>query len=139
VDRAGAVYVVDTGNDRVEQFSRYGRFLRAWGRPGGGTGELRDPRGIAIDGAGHAFVADGGNDRIEEFTVRGRFVTAWGNYGTMPGQLISPGGLTVTCTGAVAVADTYNNRVQVFDHAAVARPCAAPIATAARARAGASR
>jgi DNA-binding beta-propeller fold protein YncE len=47
-DTSGNVYVVDSGNDRVQEFSTGGAFVRAWGAgvviPGGvtGTGTLAD-------------------------------------------------------------------------------------------------
>ena len=41
LDDAGTVYVVDSGNDRVQQFAGSGNFRNQWGRPGTGNGGSR--------------------------------------------------------------------------------------------------
>jgi hypothetical protein len=46
---------------------------------GGGAGQLKAPRAIAVDPAGgHVYVGDSANDRISEFDPWGSFVRAWG-------------------------------------------------------------
>ena len=47
--------------------------------PGGGAGELDNPRGMAADPeTGHLYIADLNNARISEYTAWGLFVKAWG-------------------------------------------------------------
>jgi DNA-binding beta-propeller fold protein YncE len=105
-DGAGGIYVTDEANNRVNQFTTEGAFVRAWGlnvRPGGGkrfelcttatgckpgepggrAGALRNPDGIATDGAGNLYVADL-NFRVSQFTAAGAFVRAWG-FNVKPG------------------------------------------------------
>jgi hypothetical protein len=83
---SGDIYVADTGNHRVDQFSSAGAFIRAWGwgvedgsaeaqtcttlsacqagLPGTAPGQFEDPRAIAVDdgpgGEGDVYVADFG-------------------------------------------------------------------------------
>jgi tripartite motif-containing protein 71 len=105
-DRAGSIYVTDEANNRVNQFTAEGGFVRAWGfnvapggatgfenctqdtgctpgEPGGGAGQLSFPDGIAADGAGTLFVADA-NSRLSQFTTEGAFVRAFG-FDVIPG------------------------------------------------------
>src|SRR5690349_8489760 len=53
VDRLGNVYVVDTGNARIEEFDRLGNLIRKWGSFGTGFGTFNQPGGIAIDPNGN--------------------------------------------------------------------------------------
>ncbi|MEB3285339.1 MAG: 6-bladed beta-propeller [Candidatus Sericytochromatia bacterium] len=66
-NRNGDVYVVDSGNNRVQRFDRDGRFVAEFGSAGRGNGQFDRPYGIAIDKEGYIFVADTGNKRIQKF------------------------------------------------------------------------
>ncbi len=48
------------------------------GLEGGGAGELKDARAIAVDPAGEVFVREAGNDRVQKFDSAGRFLLAFG-------------------------------------------------------------
>ncbi len=82
----GPVYVADTGNSRIEKFTRDGRFLRAWGRRGAGHDQFFKPKGIAVDTKGNVYVADAGAglNRIQKFTSDGKFRGVWGKPGLGP-------------------------------------------------------
>ncbi|MFC4785344.1 6-bladed beta-propeller [Nocardioides sp. MAHUQ-72] len=54
----GRVYVVDTGNFRVQVFSADGAFLDAWGTFGEGPGQFLWPFDVAVDDQGGVYVAD---------------------------------------------------------------------------------
>ena len=71
------IYVVDTGNERVQVFSIDGTFKRVWGGYGGGPGQLIEPVGIAIGPDGLVYVADSGNARISVFTPMGEPTAQW--------------------------------------------------------------
>ena len=74
LDRAGNVYVADTGNHRVQVFSDDGAFLRKWGSMGSGDAQFSSPDGIALDIVGNVYVADTGNDRVQVFSPTGEFL-----------------------------------------------------------------
>jgi tripartite motif-containing protein 71 len=79
---SGNVYVADTGNNRIQVFTRTGNFIGAWGSFGTDNGQLYNPFGIAIDQtSGNVYVADTFNQRIQIFTRTGNFIGAW-NTGT---------------------------------------------------------
>ena len=75
---AGSIYVSDLARHRVAVFSPTGAFVRAFGSgPGGGFGELDDPRGIAVRDGGvaggrccHVYVADMCNHRVQARATR---------------------------------------------------------------------
>jgi sugar lactone lactonase YvrE len=72
-----AVYVVDTGNERVQLFTRDGAFIDAWGGYGSAPDQLIEPVGIALGPDGNVYVADSGNARISIFTPTGDAVAQW--------------------------------------------------------------
>ena len=77
-------------------------------------GQLRQPRGVALDGKGAIYVCDFGNARIQKFGPTLQFELGWGEHGELPGQFKDPCGVAVGPKDTVYVADTWNQRVQVF-------------------------
>ncbi|OGF57772.1 MAG: hypothetical protein A2Z21_10255, partial [Candidatus Fraserbacteria bacterium RBG_16_55_9] len=135
VDLAGNVYVVDTGNHRIQKFSPNQQLLAEWGShcdllqnsgctdPDGegplevGDGQFALPQGIAVDKAGNVYVSDFGNARIEKFDASGAFLMKWGRRGNGEGQFNQPIGVAIDEEGNVYVSDSGNDRVQKFDAA----------------------
>lgn len=112
----GSVYVADTWNHRIQQFSPEGEFVRMWGFFGQGEAPeaFWGPRDIAIDSGGRLYVTDTGNKRVVVFTTEGEFITQFGTTGLAPGQFDEPVGLALGPDGQIFVADTWNQRIQVF-------------------------
>lgn len=67
VDGQGRLYVLDSGDDRVQVFDAEGRHLRTLGNPGQGPGELSRPTGMWVFADGEVVVADAGNARLQRF------------------------------------------------------------------------
>ncbi len=111
-DSAGNVYVVDTDNHRIQVFTAEGKFLRMFGRVGGGRGELADPISITIYTSDRVYVGDF-NHHISVFTSNGHFITSFGQKGKRPGEFDSSFGLAVDASGVVYVCDTENHRILV--------------------------
>jgi DNA-binding beta-propeller fold protein YncE len=82
VDKAGHVYVGDTGNYKVKKFDSDGRLILEWGRPGQGDGQFTHIAGIKVDDAGVVYVVDWNREqweksRIQKFSPYGRFLGTW--------------------------------------------------------------
>ena len=123
---SGDVYVSDTSNDRVEEFSPTGEFIRVWGSAGTGNGQFESPRGVAVVASGEekgdVYVVDAENERVQEFSSEGKYMRQFGSEGGGNGQFghksvwgwEGPDGVAVAPNGEVYVADEANHDVQVF-------------------------
>jgi sugar lactone lactonase YvrE len=65
LDEEGNVYVLDTGNHRIQKFDPQGKFLASFGRRGQGPGEFQYPQSLDIDAQGYMYVSDSGNQKIQ--------------------------------------------------------------------------
>ncbi len=72
--RNGDIYVVDTGNNRIQRFNSDGNFLSEFGQFGSENGSFNAPWGIALDNQGFVYISDSKNGRIQKF-MPGRFGT----------------------------------------------------------------
>jgi RHS repeat-associated protein len=111
----GHIWVVDTGNCRIQHFNAEGVFQAKFGSCGTKKSEFTAPAAITVDSSGHVWVADTGNSRLEEFNEAGGYINQFGKLGTSTGQFNNPSGIAVGPNGHIWVADTGNNRVQQFD------------------------
>ena len=98
-DGPGNIYVADTYNNRVQNFSPTGRFITKWGCPGSGDGQFNGPMGIAVDGSGNIYVADTFNNRIHKFSPDGAFITKWVALGLIDTQFNEPVGIDLDLLG----------------------------------------
>jgi len=112
----GSVYVADTWNHRIQQFTADGQFITMWGYFG--QAEAPDafwgPRDVVVDSEGRVFVTDTGNKRIVVFDKEGSYLTQFGQGGIELGDLDEPVGLAMNAEDQLYVADTWNKRVQLF-------------------------
>lgn len=106
-------YFISFDTHCVEVFSTDGEFLYTIGEKGSFEGELRDPRGMAIDSKENLVVCDSGNHRLLVFTTDGR-VFVVGTPGKALGQFDKPQDVTVTSDGKLFVTDYSNNQLQVL-------------------------
>ncbi len=109
-----AVFVADTGNDRVQAFDADGTFLRAFGESGEAPGQFRRPMDLDIDAAGRVYVAELGGDRVQVFTPSGDLVQTFRGENTPAGPFDGAAGVLVSPGGDVYVADFYNHRIVRF-------------------------
>lgn len=113
VDDHSRIYVMDGVNHRVVVFDEQGQYLRSFGRPGKGKGELNLPVGISISPAGAILVADTGNHRIQVFSPQGAFLMA---FGLRHGDKADPTDVLASGSGDLCyVADNDNHEIQVYE------------------------
>jgi sugar lactone lactonase YvrE len=59
-------------NARVAKYDKNGDWVKSFGEPGNGPGQLNTPHSIAADAKGNIYVADRGNSRIQVFDSDGK-------------------------------------------------------------------
>jgi DNA-binding beta-propeller fold protein YncE len=107
---SGNVYVIDSGNARVEKFSAGGSFIAAFGQ-----GRLSFPRGIATDNSGKVYVGDAGTNTVLKFDSDGNFVATIDGTAAPQGHFQSIAGIAVDQAGNLWVADSSTSNVIEFD------------------------
>jgi len=85
VAKNGQIYILDSGNSRIQCFSKEGKFLFGFGRRGQGPGELsKNATNIRILSDGNIYVIDNSPRRINVYNPEGKFLfsakmSAWYN------------------------------------------------------------
>ncbi|MEW9052374.1 MAG: 6-bladed beta-propeller [Neobacillus sp.] len=114
-DKEGNIYVVDSGNQRVQVFNKDGEFVSIInGSKGGGGSAFVNPRGIGIDQRGIIYVVSNLTHIIYGFNQEGNQVFQFGSMGEANGQFYLPNGLFIDEKDNVYITDTLNQRVSVF-------------------------
>jgi DNA-binding beta-propeller fold protein YncE len=104
VDGAGNVYVADTGNSAIKEWSATGNILTTTTLV---ASNLNHPLGVAVDGAGNVYIADTGNSAIKKWSAANSNVTTLVSSG-----LLYPYGLAVDGAGNVYIADTFDSAIK---------------------------
>jgi len=138
IDSSGNIWVLDTTNNRVEEFNSSGTWLQTIPSSGctNGTapacpnstanGKFTQPTYITIDSSGNIYVSDQYNNRVEKLNSSGSFLLgigagyqgvggSVGATGTASGKFNAPEGIKVDGSGNIWVVDNQNNRVQKFN------------------------
>lgn len=84
INKKNSVYIVDSGNNRVQVFDRNGVFKQSIGRVGQGPGDLLTPGAVDFDTVGNLFTADHGNYRIQVFDPQGKYLDSFKTVGAQP-------------------------------------------------------
>lgn len=114
VDKAGNLWVTDTGNERVIEFTPDGKPVTSFGGTGGEVGQFLEPVGIAIDPLGNFYIADTWNQRIQVFDpnlqpLRQFPVEAWDTQ-----SVVNKPYLAVDADGNIYTTDPEGYRVIKF-------------------------
>jgi DNA-binding beta-propeller fold protein YncE len=99
---SGNIYLSDAGNNRIDEFTAWGVFVKAigWnvdasapaeefqvcseetgckaGTSGSGAGQFNEPEGLAVDSRGNLYVVDRNNHRVQKFDSDGNFLLMFG-------------------------------------------------------------
>ena len=116
VASSGNVYVVDSGNNRIQILNgTTGAYTAKWGAAGTDPGtQFLGPAGLAHDSSDNLYVGDHFNHRVQKFDSSNVYKTYFGGIGSGNGQFVGPRGVAIDSTGSMVVADTFNNRAQKF-------------------------
>jgi RHS repeat-associated protein len=115
-----SVYVVDHGNNRVQQFKitekegkTAGEYVLQFGTSGSENGQLKEPQSITIDSEKRLWVTDTGNNRVEKFNATGTYLTQYTRVteSCTPPNLVKPDATALDSSGNTWVADTGASRV----------------------------
>ncbi len=124
VDKDGALYVADTGNNRIRKIAADGTVSTVAGGVGGyaeGKGNAAKfawPMGVAVTADGSLLVADRDNHRIRKVAPDGTVSTLAGSaigLADGPGVLAkfsAPSDVVVDTAGSAYVTDTGNHRIR---------------------------
>jgi phage tail-like protein len=108
VDRAGRVYVLDSGSNSVRRYGANGLADLAFNAAVAATGRLADPVALAVDSSDRLLVSDGAGAAVRRFDGDGRYL----------GDLAGPGEWQPTVLTAgdrhLFVADATSGRIEVF-------------------------
>ena len=116
VGKEGRLYVVDTGNFRVQVFDHDGKYLKSFGGPGKSPGSFARPKGIAADAEGNLYVADAAFGNFQIFNPDGELLMVIGSTVAQDGaaNYYLPSGLNVDEDGRVYFVDQWFGKVDVF-------------------------
>jgi DNA-binding beta-propeller fold protein YncE len=86
----GSIYVTDTTNFRIQQFSADGEFIRSIGSVGTSFGKFARPKGIDVDKEGRIYVVDAAFQNVQIFDDEGRVLMFFGGSGEGRGDMNLP-------------------------------------------------
>lgn len=94
-DAAGDLYVVETGNFRVQRFTAEGKPVRSYGSIGTMPGNFARPKGIAIDRQGRMFIGDAAFQNVQVFDGAGKLLMFFGQDENPAQSLNLPAGVAI--------------------------------------------
>ena len=108
INQNGHIIVTEYSANRVCIFnSSAAEKVLSFGGHGSGKGQLKHPRGVAVDNLGNILVVDGLNHRIQKFTGEGEFIASVGNTGRKQLQFYRPMGIAF---------NNVNQKIYVVDY-----------------------
>jgi len=74
VDKEGKIYVLDSGNHRLQVYDKNGIYIRTIGKKGQGPGEFNTPRCISIDNENSKILVADSSMTISTFNKEGKHI-----------------------------------------------------------------
>jgi DNA-binding beta-propeller fold protein YncE len=116
ISDGGKVFIADTGNHRIQEFSLRGKFRHMFNVKSGPEEKPSDPVDVLASGLkNYLYVSDNDNHKIKVYSQNGTFEFEWGKFGEEPGEFRYPGILAQNEYNEIFVVDVLNTRVQKFD------------------------
>lgn len=84
------LYVSETGNFRIQEFTLDGKFVRTKGQVGVGLGEFARPKGINIDREGNIYVVDAAFSNVQIMNKATQLLMFFGEAGGQPENINLP-------------------------------------------------
>ncbi len=115
-DNAGQLYVMDSGNFRVQRFSPDGEFQHSFGKVGRNLGDFARPKGIDVDGEGNVYVVDTSFGNFQIFDKEGQLLLFIGDRTEKnePAKYILPADIEIDEDGRIYVVEQFFRRIDVF-------------------------
>ena len=76
VDAEDNIYVADWRNDRIQKFTKDGKYVTSYGKTGSGKKELVRPSDVAVDAKGMIYISDWGNERVVVINQNGEYISS---------------------------------------------------------------
>ena len=116
VGKDGRLYVVDTGNFRVQVFDRDGKYLSTFGSIGSQVGSFARPKEIAVGPDGNLYIIDALMGHFQIFDPAGNLLLAVGQRAEQdgPARFMLPSGIHVDGDGRVYVVDQWFRKIDIF-------------------------
>jgi len=122
VGKDGRLYVVDSGNFRVQVFDTDGKFIKSFGKVGKMLGDFARPKEIATDRDGNVYVADTAFGNFQIFNPEGELLMFVGTRSEKggPAKYMLPAGIYVDDDGRIYMGDQWFSKLDIY------RPYALP-------------
>lgn len=110
------LYVVDSGNFRIQVFDMNGKFVKSFGEVGKQMGNFARPKEAEVDANGNLYVIDSAFGNFQIFDSEGQLLLFVGERSEEdgPGRFKLPSGITVDEDGRIYVVDQLFRKVEVF-------------------------
>jgi DNA-binding beta-propeller fold protein YncE len=114
----GYVWISDGEGDRLQVFTKRGKFVKTVGSSGTGLGQINEPADLTFENeTGNLYVGDVFNNRIDVFDAEGKPIKFFGSFGApvQGRQFSGPGGLAFGKDNNLYVTDFSSDFIQVFN------------------------
>jgi DNA-binding beta-propeller fold protein YncE len=109
---SGEIIISECGDNKVSIFGTEGVKKIDFGHWGDSPGQMRYPRGVAIDEHENIYISS--QHKLQKFTKNGFLIKCVGTKGRGERELYYPRGVTIY-KSQIYVCDSANNRIQVVD------------------------
>jgi DNA-binding beta-propeller fold protein YncE len=113
-DDNGNIYIVDTGNFRIQILDKDGRYLKEIGYPGDAPGSFSRPKGIAMDSDGNIYITDNLFQNVQIFDRNANLLLFFGNNGEKS-ILGLPAGIAIDQSDRIYIVDQLGD-IYIFKY-----------------------